>query len=136
MGARMDNFELNEVTEAELETKYDNYVKSIEADYNWEVILQYCEDNYANAAKEYGQEEIDDWGEFSMSAKSTFLGTVFALCPSGKYYTPWANSNVDYDEAILDACWYDAMDEVFEKHGFYVSSGEGSSTDLFAVVIA
>ena len=24
-----------------------------------------------------------------------FLGTVFGLCPSGKYYMPWAYSNVD-----------------------------------------
>lgn len=26
--------------------------------------------------------------------RQVFLGTVFALMPSGKYYTPWANSNV------------------------------------------
>jgi len=26
--------------------------------------------------------------------RSLFLGTVFSLMPSGKYYTPWANSNV------------------------------------------
>jgi hypothetical protein len=27
--------------------------------------------------------------------RRVFLGTVFRLYPSGKYYTPWANSNVD-----------------------------------------
>jgi len=41
-------------------------------------------------------EEIDKWTE----ERRVFLGTVFALYPSGKYYTPLANSNVE----ICDAC--------------------------------
>ena len=27
--------------------------------------------------------------------RRSFLGTCFGLTPSGKYYTPWANGNVD-----------------------------------------
>lgn len=34
---------------------------------------------------------IDDW---TIQA-SLFIGTVFSLTPSGKYYTPWATSNVE-----------------------------------------
>ena len=31
---------------------------------------------------------------FNMYERRVYLGTVFGLTPSGKYYTPWANSNV------------------------------------------
>jgi hypothetical protein len=40
----------------------------------------------------YKRESEDDSEE---CVESQFLGTVFALYPSGKYYTPFANSNVD-----------------------------------------
>lgn len=35
--------------------------------------------------------------------RSVFLGTVFDLYPSGKFYTPWANSNVDVCESCAEA---------------------------------
>ena len=31
--------------------------------------------------------------------RQVFIGTVFALMPSGKYYTPWAHGNVEPCEA-------------------------------------
>lgn len=40
--------------------------------------------------------DSQDWQENDGNFERTcFLGTVFRLFPSGKYYTPWANSNVD-----------------------------------------
>jgi hypothetical protein len=43
--------------------------------------------------------DVEDWQEDDynpdMQTRRVFLGTVFSLLPSGKYYTPWANSNVD-----------------------------------------
>lgn len=46
------------------------------------------------------KEEMEDqeWEENFMGdgeSRRVFLGTVFALCPSGKYYLPFACSNVD-----------------------------------------
>jgi len=45
------------------------------------------------------QKELDraEWQEYDeyCHVKSVFLGTVFALVPSGKYYTPWACGNVE-----------------------------------------
>lgn len=35
--------------------------------------------------------------------KSVYLGTVFSLVPSGKYYTPWANSNVEICPRCADS---------------------------------
>ena len=46
----------------------------------------------ASVNSEDWQESMFDDGQ---EQRGAFLGTVFALCPSGKYYTPWACSNVD-----------------------------------------
>jgi len=40
---------------------------------------------------ERAEVEPDD----NVSVRRVYLGSVFALLPSGKYYTPYANSNVD-----------------------------------------
>ena len=37
--------------------------------------------------------EVQD-GQDDSKVQSVFLGTVMSIMPSGKYYTPWANSNV------------------------------------------
>jgi hypothetical protein len=49
---------------------------------------------------EYIRSQLDseDWedDEFNDCQKrAIYIGSVFSLVPSGKYYTPWANSNVD-----------------------------------------
>lgn len=41
--------------------------------------------------------DSEDWEDDiynSNQRRSIYIGTVFSLMPSGKYYTPWANSNV------------------------------------------
>jgi len=43
-----------------------------------------------NKAEPY--EDIDNPGEF---IQTIYLGSILSLTPSGKIYTPWANSNVD-----------------------------------------
>lgn len=64
--------------------------------------------------------------------RTVYLGTVFALMPSGKYYTPWANSNVTEDEASEDEKWREQVDEELESVGLHLISGEGDPCDLFA----
>jgi hypothetical protein len=65
--------------------------------------------------------------------RSAFLGTVFALTPSGKFYTPWARSNVTVSEARKDEKWFEALEAIAEKRGAYITGGEGDPCDLFAV---
>lgn len=60
-----------------------------------------------------------------------FLGTVFALYPSGKYYTPFANSNVTEAEAAKDERFGAALEEIAQKHGGWIESGEGDPCDIF-----
>ena len=65
--------------------------------------------------------------------RRVFLGTVFALTPSGKFYTPFANGNVTEEEAQQDIEWYDTVSAELEKVGLYLAHGEGDPCDLFAV---
>ena len=69
--------------------------------------------------------------ESGIKAVEVFIGTVFALTPSGKYYVPWASSNVTDEEAEKDAAWYEALEELCSEHGLYLTSGEGDPCDLF-----
>ena len=64
------------------------YRKEIES-WKWDAIIADAE-----ISAEPGE---DDDGQM---IGRTFLGTVFGLYPSGKYYTPWASGNV----APCDAC--------------------------------
>lgn len=67
--------------------------------------------------------------------KRVFLGTVFALLPSGKFYTPWACSNVTEDEARKDQEYIERLEVELEEIGCFLESGEGDPCDLFAVKV-
>lgn len=41
--------------------------------------------------------------EPGLRTRQMFIGTVMALTPSGKFYTPWANSNVEVCEICANA---------------------------------
>lgn len=97
-------------------------------------------------AKTVNAEEYTD--EDGQKVKSVFLGTVFSIMPSGKYYMPFACSNVELcvrckglgceycgnsgsREAYEDELMNEALDEYASKIGAYVTSGEGDSCDIF-----
>jgi hypothetical protein len=63
--------------------------------------------------------------------KMHYIGTIFQLSPSGKYYTPFANSNVTQQEADLDEDYWNAVDGELDKRGMWRESGEGSASDIF-----
>jgi hypothetical protein len=63
--------------------------------------------------------------------KMHYIGTIFQLSPSGKYYTPFANSNVTQQEADLDEAYWNALDSELDKRGMWRESGEGSTSDIF-----
>jgi hypothetical protein len=78
--------------------------------------------------------ETSDWQELEpgREERSVFLGTCFALAPSGKYYQPWACGNVTEKEAELDEKYYEALEAEANDHGYAITSGEGDPCDIFA----
>jgi len=64
--------------------------------------------------------------------RRVFLGTVFALKPSGKYYTSFACSNVTEEEARQDEDWTEKTEAALEGIGASLEHGEGDPCDLFA----
>lgn len=64
-------------------------------------------------------------------AHRRYWDTVFNLYPSGKYYTPWANSNVNEVEVLLDELWRAELDEWASRCNVYITGGEGDPCDLF-----
>jgi hypothetical protein len=60
-----------------------------------------------------------------------YIGTVFAWYPSGKYYMPFACSNVTEEEAEKDEEWREAVEAECEKLGVSFEHGEGDPCDLF-----
>jgi len=61
-----------------------------------------------------------------------YIGTVFNVMPSGKYYMPWTTNQTDKD-VVMDTAYMAALEDAAEKQGLYVDSGEGDPCDLFLV---
>lgn len=71
--------------------------------------------------------ETDEYGK----VRRVFIGTVFSLFPSGKYYTPFACSNVTEEEAALDEDWRELVNIECHKRGWVFENGEGDPCDCF-----
>jgi hypothetical protein len=89
---------------------------------DWEAVVAEIQDAPWEADYAPGVEE-----------RRVFLGTVFALYPSGKYYMPWACSNVTEREAAEDEAFREQLEAEAEKRGLYIANGEGDPCDVFAV---
>lgn len=101
-----------------------------------------------------------DWQDSTQMIASCFIGTVFSLTPSGKYYLPFACSNVEdcsrchgtgktangkdctwccglgSREAYLDELWQEELDRQCDKVGIFSFSGDGDPCDLFVGMCA
>ena len=117
------------------------YYAQILRDFNWELAQQRCRENAADVMRELESdgctitsdgEIVGEHYDISDSLYGVaFLGTVFTIMPSGKYYMPWACSNVTESEATQDEAYMLALERAAEKHGGWVMSGEGDPCDLF-----
>lgn len=113
-------------------------------------LLGYDQDDLVEAGLyefEATEGELFDWGwiknelnlehdepqedEDGQKFRSLFLGTVMSLTPSGKYYLPFACSNVTENEAKLDELWRERLEAEAEKRGLFVFNGEGDPCDIF-----
>lgn len=89
---------------------------------NWDAVKDEME-NSEWGPSEYGADDQEE--------RSVYLGTVMDLMPSGKYYTPWANSNVTEKEAEKDAEYWETLDSEASEHGYYIFNGEGDPCDVY-----
>lgn len=106
----------------------------------------------ADGARELADEcWREDWDEPDrLDCRGVFLGTVFMIMPSGKYYMPWACSNVepcsrcrgdgcDYcggvgsREAYEDELMAEALEHYSDRRGLSVQGGDGDPCDIFLV---
>ena len=81
------------------------------------------------------QQEPQDDFDGCCKIKLYYLGSVFNIMPSGKYYTPWACSNVTEEEARKDEKFRERMEQEAEKYGLFVTCGEGDPTDIFVGMV-
>lgn len=105
----------------------------------------------ARELAKWGYANLEFYGEKTGDGErveSVFLGTVFDIMPSGKYYMPWASGNValcprckgkgcDYcghlgsREAYEDELMGEALEEEADRLGCFTESGEGDPCDIF-----
>ena len=62
--------------------------------------------------------------------RELYIGTLMNLTPSGKYYTPWACSNVTEAEAAADEEWWERANAEAESFGLYIATSEDCPTDV------
>jgi hypothetical protein len=91
----------------------------IDTGFNWAKIKELME-------QEEWQDDYD-----GQQTRMVLLGTVFNIMPSGKYYMPWACSNVTEEEAEQDAAFMEQLEAEAEEHGYFITSGEADFCDLF-----
>ena len=119
------NFDLfdhmdHEDTVSRLEAQYIDEISS----WDWQEIKQNAIDNCENPYED----------DSSQLKGSCYLGTVFSIMPSGKFYMPWACSNVTENEAEQDEIFMDRLESIASIYDLSIESGEGDPCDLFAVV--
>jgi len=102
------------------EKLYLRYKEEIES-WNWQGIKK---DAMTNCF-------YDSYNNDNCIVASTFLGTVFALYPSGKYYMPWTTNQTAKD-VIKDEQFSQALEEVAESNDMYITCGEGDPCDIMA----
>jgi len=105
----------------------DKYREEIEAEWNWKKIHEELDSRYPEyLMNEY---EVEKFGEDP--CYGIFVGTCFNMTPSGKYYTPFANSNVTIKEALKDEIYQEVLEDILEEQGLWSQSGEGDPCDVF-----
>jgi len=106
---------------------YAKYREEIESEYKWNRIISELDARF----EEYlmNEYEVKTWDEDP--CYGIFVGTVFNMTPSGKYYLPFACSNVTIKEALKDEIFWSAMEDVLEEKELFHQSGEGDPCDVF-----
>lgn len=63
-----------------------------------------------------------------------YLGTVFSIMPSGKFYTCWTTNQGRSDET-RDAAFIEALEERAADEGGSIESGDDDPCDMFFTMV-
>ena len=88
------------------------------AKFNWDEI-----EKALNEAEPF----VNEYGDV---VRMVYVGTVFSLTPSGKYYMPWT-SNQTQEDIEADSAWWEKVEAEAEERGLFFASGEGDPCDIF-----
>lgn len=88
------------------------------AEFNWDEIER---------ALDAEEPFVDEAGN---RVRMIYVGTVFSLTPSGKYYMPWT-SNQTEEDVEADTEWWEKVEQEAEERGLFITSGEGDPCDIF-----
>jgi hypothetical protein len=83
--------------------------------------------DYLEKELEMAEPEKDFFGE---ERREIVIGNIQSATPSGKYYTPWASSNVSETEALADAWAWAELELAAQKRGLYIGSSEYDPLDI------
>ena len=98
-----------------------HYTAQIAADWDMSAVKADCESN--------AEPDIDA-GDDTFIGRC-YLGSVFSIMPSGKYYMPWCTNQSRADET-RDGAFMEALESALESAGLWLESGEGDPCDLYA----
>ena len=96
----------------------------------WKSEVESAAHDFIASIAESGFEIAESWA-MDEPYETQYMGSVFTVTPSGKYYMPWANSNVNIIEAAKDSMFYEIVERELDKLGYWLESGEGDPCDLF-----
>lgn len=113
-----DNMEEGNVTYMPLISDCQRY-RTDAAGFDWDALVEQTKEN---VEEEDGQ-----------MVGRAFIGTVFSVMPSGKFYMPWATGNVTLDEAGRDTIFMEHLEREAANRSGSIEGGEGDPTDLFFV---
>ena len=63
--------------------------------------------------------------------EAVYIGTCFALLPSGKYYIEGLTSNQTWRDVIMDGYFMETLNRKLNEVHLWLQAGEGSPSDLF-----
>ena len=87
--------------------------------------------NWASLVAEAQSEPYDDGDGNTIGA--VFLGAVFSLMPSGKFYMPWC-TNQTWRDVVKDQLFMELLEAKASEHGGWIQNGEGDPCGLFFAV--
>ena len=83
-------------------------------------MIRIADIDWTSVRKEMNERPWEAVDDGCAHVRHVWLGTIYALTPSGKYYTAFACSNVSDAEADADEAWWDELYRVAEEHGYSV----------------
>ena len=102
------------------DARSDQYKEQISSEWNFDGIKAECLD--------YVREEDGE------KRAECYIGSVLSIMPSGKCYMPWTTNQTRLD-VEKDSLFNEAMEEIFEAHGLYLTSSDGDGLDMVAGLI-